>query len=76
MDLAAALTTYGPLGIWVAFSIVRERWLLGKLDEMQNAQVKERVAWNKERMRGLTVLGRKLELTDHTITNVMQDEDH
>ena len=76
MDLAAALTTYGPLGIWVAFSIVRERWLLGKLDEMQNAQVKERVAWNKERMRWLTVLGRKLELTDHTITNVMQDEDH
>ena len=47
MDLAAALTTYGPLGIWVAFSIVRERWLLGKLDEMQNAQVKERVALNK-----------------------------
>jgi len=76
MDLAAALTTYGPLGIWVAFSIVRERWLLGKLDQMQEAQASERVRWNKERMRWLTVLGRKLELTDNTITGVMQDEDH
>ena len=76
MDLAAALTTYGPLGIWVAFSIVRERWLLGKLDEMHEAQGKERVRWNKERMRWLTVLGRKLDLTDNTITGVMQDEDH
>ena len=76
MDLAAALTTYGPLGIWVAFSIVRERWLLGKLDEMQADQASERVRWNKERMRWLTVLGRKLDLTDNTITGVMQDEDH
>ena len=75
MELAAALTTYGPLGIWVAFSIVRERWLLGKLDQMQEAQGKERVRWNKERVRWLTVLGRKLELTDNTISNVMQDED-
>jgi len=75
MDLTAALTTYGPLGIWVAFSVVRERWLLGKLDEMQRDQIKERVGWNKERMRWLAVLGRKLELSDHTITGVMQDED-
>tara|TARA_R110000824_G_scaffold136483_1_gene300140 strand:- start:100 stop:330 length:231 start_codon:yes stop_codon:yes gene_type:complete len=76
MDPTAALTTYGPLGVWVAFSIVRERWLLGKLDEIQKEQVKERVAWNRERMRWLTVLGRKLELSDHTITNVIQDEDY
>ena len=75
MDLAAALPTYGPLGIWVGFSVVRERWLLGKLDEMQKDSALERVAWNKERMRWLTVLGRKLELSDHTITGVMQDED-
>ena len=75
MDLATALTQYGPLGVWVAFSVVRERWLLGKLDELQQDQIKERVAWNKERMRWLTVLGRKLELSDHTITGVMQDED-
>jgi hypothetical protein len=75
MDLTAALTTYGPLGIWVAFSVVRERWLLGKLDEMQREQVKERIEWNKERMRWLTVLGRKLALSDHTISGVMQDED-
>ena len=76
MDITAALTTYGPLGVWVAFSIVRERWLLGKLDEMQADQAAERVRWNKERVRWLTVLGRKLELTDNTISNVMQDEDH
>jgi hypothetical protein len=76
MDLTAALTTYGPLGIWVGFSVVRERWLLGKLDEMQKEQVKERIAWNRERMRWLAVLGRKLELSDHTITAVMHDEDH
>ena len=76
MDLAAALTTYGPLGIWVAFSVVRERWLLGKLDEMPRAQLLERTKWHSERMRWLTVLGRKLELTDHTISGVMHDEDH
>lgn len=75
MDLTAALTTYGPLGVWVAFSVVRERWLLAKLDEMQREQIIERNKWNSERMRWLTVLGRKLELSDHTITGVMQDDD-
>ena len=75
MDLAAVLTTYGPLGIWVAFSVVRERWLLGKLDEMQKEQIIERNKWNSERMRWLAVLGRKLELSDHTITGVMQEDD-
>ena len=74
MEITAALTTYGPLGIWVGFSVIRERWLLGKLDQMQESQAVERRGWNKERMRWLSVLGRKLELSDHTITNVMLDD--
>jgi hypothetical protein len=75
MELAPILTTYGPLGIWVAFSIFRERWLLSKIDDIQETQSAERVRWNRERMRWLTVLGRKLEISDHTISQVIQDED-
>jgi len=67
------LSAYGPLGVWVAFSVIRERWLLDKMEELSLRFDNERRHWNNERMRWISVLGRKLELSDDTITSITRE---
>ena len=59
------LLDYGVLGCWVIYSIVRERWLLKKMEELSMRFDGERGKWHNERERWLTTLGRKL--SDRTI---------
>ena len=59
------LLDYGVLGCWVIFSIIRERFLLKKLEEQSDRFMNERGKWYEERERWLRTLGRKL--SDGTI---------
>jgi len=59
------LLDYGVLGCWVIFSIIRERFLLKKLEEQNENFLSERGKWYDERERWLRTLGRKL--SDQTI---------
>ena len=59
------LLDYGVLGCWVIFSIIRERFLLKKLEEQSEKFLNERGKWYDERERWLRTLGRKL--SDQTI---------
>ena len=59
------LLDYGVLGCWVIFSIIRERFLLKKLEEQNENFLSERGKWYDERERWLRTLGRKL--SDRTI---------
>ena len=59
------LLDYGVLGCWVIFSIIRERFLLKKLEEQSDRFMNERGKWFEERERWLRTLGRKL--SDGTI---------
>ena len=72
--LAQTLTTYGPLGVWVAYSIVRERWLLKKMEELSLRFESERARWDRERIKWLTILGRKGVVSDATIYEVTKDD--
>ena len=72
MDLLSEiLTGYGPLGCWVVFSIIRERQLLRRIDELTSRFEAERDNWNRERTRWLKTLGRKL--SDNTINETLSD---
>jgi len=53
------LLDYGVLGCWVIFSIIRERFLLKKLEEQNENFLNERGKWYDERERWLRTLGRK-----------------
>ena len=67
------LLTYGPLGIWVAFSIVRERWLLRKIEELTLRFEAERRRWDIERTKWMVVLGRKGVVSDRTIMDITEN---
>ena len=67
------LLTYGPLGIWVAFSIVRERWLLKKIEELTLRFEAERRRWDIERTKWMVVLGRKGVVSDRTIMDITEN---
>ena len=54
------LLDYGVLGCWVIFSIIRERFLLKKLEEQNENFLNERGKWYDERERWLRTLGRKM----------------
>jgi hypothetical protein len=58
--MEALLVDYGVLGCWVVFSIIRERWLLKKMEELSLRFEGERGRWHNERTRWLRTLGRKL----------------
>tara|TARA_R110002020_G_scaffold14161_3_gene50309 strand:- start:4735 stop:4947 length:213 start_codon:yes stop_codon:yes gene_type:complete len=54
------LLDYGVLGCWVIFSIIRERFLLKRLQEQSDQFMNERGKWYEERERWLRTLGRKM----------------
>jgi len=54
------LLDYGVLGCWVIFSIIRERFLLKKMEEQSDRFNNERGKWYHERDRWLRTLGRKM----------------
>lgn len=68
MDITQTLMDYGVLGCWVLYSIIRERFLLKKMEELSLRFDNERKRWNDERTRWLRTLGRKL--SDDTIVEV------
>ena len=68
-----ALTTYGPLGIWVAFSVVRERALIRRMDDMASRFESDRIRWNRERMRWMSILGRRGVVSEKTIMEITDD---
>ncbi|QDP46555.1 MAG: hypothetical protein Unbinned4098contig1000_15 [Prokaryotic dsDNA virus sp.] len=65
------LADYGVLGLWVAYSIIRERWLLSKIEELSLRFDGERTAWNRERMAWIRMVGKKLDVSDATIMEIM-----
>tara|TARA_R110000824_G_scaffold34256_1_gene109062 strand:+ start:270 stop:479 length:210 start_codon:yes stop_codon:yes gene_type:complete len=62
------LLDYGVLGAWVVYSIIRERFLLKKMEELSLRFDGERGKWHNERTRWLRTLGKKL--SDQTIDEV------
>lgn len=62
-----ALITYGPLGIWVAVSVWRERTLVQYFEA-------ERKRFDRERTQWLSVLGRKNVISDRTIMEITDDK--
>jgi len=69
-NIAEILTGYGPLGCWVVFSIVREKFLLKKMELQSDRFENERGKWYDERTRWLKTLGRKL--SDKTIDETIR----
>jgi hypothetical protein len=65
------LVDYGVLGLWVIFSIVREKNLLQRMDDQQRRFQSERIDMNRERVRWHRILGRKL--SDNTFMEVQDD---
>ncbi len=59
-EVLQILIDHGVLGCWVVFSIIRERVLIKRLDELELRHRGEREAWNNERTRWMRTLGRKL----------------
>ena len=43
------LTQYGVLGVWVMYAVVRERWLLRKMEQLSLRFDRERQTWHEER---------------------------
>lgn len=43
------LTQYGVLGVWVMYAIIRERWLLRKMEQLSLRFDRERQTWHEER---------------------------
>ena len=73
MDITESLVDYGVLGCWVIYSIIRERFLLKKMEELSLRFDNERTRWDRERSRWLKTLGRKL--SDDTIDETMWRKD-
>jgi len=69
-NIAEILTGYGPLGCWVVFSTVREKFLLKKMELQSDRFENERGKWYDERTRWLKTLGRKL--SDKTIDETIR----
>ncbi len=69
--LTDLLMEYGVLGLWVLFSIYREKQLMKRMDELELRHRLERDEWNNERTRWMRTLGRKL--GDNTF---MEVQDH
>ena len=67
-NLFGLLTDYGVLGLWVAFSILRERNLMTRMDNQHDAFATERARWNTERTKTLTIIGRRM--SDRTFQDV------
>lgn len=65
------LSEYSVLGAWVIYSIIRERFLLKKMEELSLRFDAERRRWDNERSKWLTTLGRKV--SDKTIFEVTDD---
>ena len=70
-EITEILLEYGVLGLWVIFSIYRERQLTTRMDALELRHSLEREAWNNERTRWLRSLGRKM--GDNTF---MEVQDH
>ena len=68
-EIISILTEQGTLGCWIIYSILRERWLLKKMEELSLRFEGERQRWNDERTRWLKTLGRKL--SDSTIDDTI-----
>ena len=67
--IISILSEQGALGCWIIYSIIRERWLLRKMEELSLRFEGERQRWNEERTRWLRTLGKKL--SDDTIVSTM-----
>jgi len=65
------LVDYGVLGLWVMFSIVREKNLIQRMDDQQRRFESERIDMKRERTRWHRILGRKL--SDNTFMEVQDD---
>jgi hypothetical protein len=65
------LVDYGVLGLWVMFSIVREKNLMQRMDDQQRRFQSERIDMHRERTRWHRILGRKL--SDNTFMEVQDD---
>jgi len=59
-NLTDILLEYGVLGLWVGFSLYRERQLMRRMDELELRHRLEREEWNNERTRWMRTLGRKM----------------
>ena len=66
------LVDYGVLGLWVVFSIIREKTLYQRMDDQEQRHRAERITWDRESARWHRILGRKL--SDQTFMEV-QDLD-
>jgi len=71
-DIAEILTGWGPLGCWVLISIWRETRLMARMDQQRDSFQQERAKWDRERIRWLKTLGRKM--SDNTISDTLSDE--
>ena len=69
--VSTLLLDYGVLGCWVLFSIIRERFLLKKMEEQSLRFEQERARWDHERTQWLRTLGRKL--SDNTFIETQHD---
>ena len=54
------LVEYGVLGLWVVFSIYREKQLTKRMDELELRHRLEREQWNHARTRWQRTIARKL----------------
>jgi len=68
------LTQYGVLGIWVMYGIIRERWLLGKIDEISRRSAEERSKWQQERDQFITQCHAERENFIKEISLIRQEE--
>ena len=59
-EILSILFEHGVLGCWVIYSIIRERLMLKRIDELTFRYEGERERWHNERTRWLRTLGRKL----------------
>ncbi len=73
LSISELFTTYGPLGVWVAYSVVRERWMMAKMEELSLRFDTERNNWHKERMRWVNILGRKGIVSADTVMEITED---
>lgn len=75
MSVTDALTIYGPLGVWVCYSVIRERYLTKKMEELSLRFDAERTRWNIERMAWIRLVGKRLKVSDETITHITSKND-
>tara|TARA_R100000458_G_C8278525_1_gene254885 strand:+ start:5948 stop:6172 length:225 start_codon:yes stop_codon:yes gene_type:complete len=74
MSVTDALTVYGPLGVWVVYSIIREKWLMQKMEELSLRFDGERTRWNRERMAWIRLVGKRLKVSDETIMEITDND--